>query len=291
MKLTELTSYLLNDAVIEGDKKCDVTYMRKFDGDFSKPGGMTFALKSKITFEQLTKCRADVIITDHEVNSPLSTKAWIVTKSARLQMAKLSHLFAESPQQLTNADYLNPDGKLSRIHLSGNVQISSNVYIGDGAIIYSNVSIYNKTIIGNNCIIHSNSVLGSDGFGSEKDENGDWFKIAHLGGLILGKNVEIGAGTCIDRGTLGDTEIGDNVMIDNLVHVAHNVRIGRNTQITAQAMIAGSCVIGKNVWLSPGCLIREGITVGDDAFVGIGSVVTKDVETGTRVAGAPARKI
>ncbi|MDR2409164.1 MAG: UDP-3-O-(3-hydroxymyristoyl)glucosamine N-acyltransferase, partial [Bacteroidales bacterium] len=105
-----------------------------------------------------------------------------------------------------------------------------------------------------------------------------------------GRNVEIGANTCIDRGTMGDTIIGNNVKIDNLCHIAHNVCIEDNVMLVALSMLAGSCSIGANSYIAPGVLVNRN-HIGKDAFVSIGSVVINDVQDNMFVAGVPARAI
>ncbi len=109
--------------------------------------------------------------------------------------------------------------------------------------------------------------------------------------MIIGDNVEIGANTCIDRGTLSNTVIGNYVKIDNLCHIAHNVQIGENSTIIALSMIAGSVKIGKNCWIAPCAAIKEKLVVNDGSLVGLGAVVIRDVVSGDVVAGVPARSI
>lgn len=289
--LASLVSLFVSDARIIGNPDVEVHYMRKFDGNFEKSGGITFALAKKIPFERLYLSKADVIITDHDVRTTHNLlPTCIVTKSARLQMAKFTHVFAHPIQTLEETDYTNPDGTITHIMLSPRAFIDQNVSIGNGTHIFANVTIYQDVIIGENCRIESNSVVGADGLGFERDENGDWFKIAHLGGVVIGNNVEIGAGACINRGALGDTIIEDNVKIFNLANVAHNSRIRRNTLIISHSMVSGSCDIGENVWLAPGSVISDGIIIGSDAFVGLGSVVIRNVENNSLVYGNPARK-
>ena len=145
--------------------------------------------------------------------------------------------------------------------------------------------------IGNNCLIHSGVVIGVDGFGYEKDENGDYFKMAHIGGVTIGNDVEIGTNTCIDRGTLGSTIIEDNVKIDNLVHVAHNVQVKRNSMLIAQSMVGGITVVEENSWIAPGALLMNGIKIGENTTVGLGAVVTKNVDNNDVVAGVPAKSL
>ena len=104
------------------------------------------------------------------------------------------------------------------------VFIGHNVVVKSGTVIHSNASVYDSVEIGHDCIIHSGVVLGSDGLGFAKD-NGAWVKIQHLGKVVIGNNVELGSNTTIDRGSVGDTILDDNVKIDNLVHLAHNVPV------------------------------------------------------------------
>jgi len=110
-------------------------------------------------------------------------------------------------------------------------------------------------------------------------------KFPQRGRIMIGDRVEIGGNTCVDRGALSDTVIADDVKIDNLVHIAHNVRIGRCTLIAAGALVAGSSVLGERVWVGPSATISNGLTVGDDAQITLGSVVTRDVPAGGRVSG------
>lgn len=126
------------------------------------------------------------------------------------------------------------------------VFIGENVKIGTNCIIYPGVKIYANVEIGNNCIIHSGAVIGADGFGFTHGENKEFRKIMHAGGVVVEDNVEIGANTCIDRATLGNTIIRKGVKIDNLVQIGHNVEVGANTVIAGQAGISGSTKIGHN---------------------------------------------
>ena len=128
------------------------------------------------------------------------------------------------------------------------------------------------------------------GFGFVKI-NGEWQRFPHYGDVKIGKDVEIGRNTCIDRGSLAHTVIGDGTKIDNLVHVAHNVKIGKRCLITAGAILGGSCEIGDDCFIGIGALIRNGIKIGAGATVGMGAVVTKDVPEGVTVVGNPAREM
>jgi UDP-3-O-[3-hydroxymyristoyl] glucosamine N-acyltransferase len=175
------------------------------------------------------------------------------------------------------------------VHIGPFVYVGKKVAIGENTIIHGNVTIYNNTCIGNNVIIDSSTVIGADGFGFEKNDSMQWEKFPHVGGIEIHDNVEIGANVCIDRGTLDNTIIGEGTKIDNLVHVAHNVRVGRNCIVVAQSLLGGSCILGDNVHVAMSASIRDGVKIGKNAVIGMGSVVTKDVSDNTVVIGVPAR--
>lgn len=130
------------------------------------------------------------------------------------------------------------------------------------------------------------SVIGGEGFGYADNK-----KLPHIGKVIIGNNVDIGANCCIDRGCLDNTVIGDNVKIDNLVHIAHSVKIGKKTKIAAHTMIAGSVTIGEDVWIGPSVSIINGVTIGDDAYIGIGTNIITDVPAGETWCGNPGKKL
>ena len=164
--------------------------------------------------------------------------------------------------------------------------ISSQAHIGDNCTIGANVSIKGQVEIGNDCVIQSGSVIGEDGFGFVKDANIIKY-VNHLGGVTIGDNVHIGAQTCICRGSIDNTYIGEYTKIDNLCHIAHNVEIGKSCIIVAGTTIMGSVHIGNDCWISTS-IIRDLSRLGDNCTVGMGSVVTKDVISGDTVIGNPA---
>lgn len=189
---------------------------------------------------------------------------------------------------------------LSVIHpeaeIAANVSISpfvhiGNAKIGEGTVISSFVRIYDNVVIGKNCFIKEGAVIGGGGFGYEKDESGNRFRFPHIGGVVIGDEVEIGANTCIDRGALSNTFIDDHAKIDNLCHISHNVQLGKNVMITACSEISGSCVLGDEVWTGPNTSIRDHRKVGKNALIGIGSVVVKDVPEGEIWIGNPANSL
>jgi UDP-3-O-[3-hydroxymyristoyl] glucosamine N-acyltransferase len=188
-----------------------------------------------------------------------------------------------------------PDAVIETQNIGKNASIGHHCYICKDVIIGDNVSIKNNVTIecpadiGDNTIIWSGVVIGTDGYGYYKKHDGINYKVPHFGGVKIGRNVEIGANACIDRGTLADTVIGNNVKIDNLCHIAHNVQVEDNVLITGMSAVSGSSVIRENAYIAPGALIINQKTVGKDAFVGLGAVVINNVPPGKAVFGVPAR--
>ena len=175
------------------------------------------------------------------------------------------------------------------VSIGHNCYISPDVVIGDDVVIEPNVSIINKAVIGDRVLIHAGARLGTDGYGYFADINGLNRKVEHYGGIVIGADSEVGANTCIDRGTLDDTVIGRNVKIDNLCHIAHNVNIEDNSMIIALSMLGGSSHLMRGAYIAPGAMVINQATIGEDAYVGMGAVVVKDIPDNKVVAGVPAK--
>ncbi len=178
---------------------------------------------------------------------------------------------------------------LSKVNIGAHVVIEANCTIGEYSEIGHNTVIKHSTVIGKQCKIGCNNTIGGVGFGYEMNELQQYELIPHIGNVHLGDAVEIGNNVCIDRAVLGSTYLANHVKVDNLVHIAHGVRIGENSLIIANSMIAGSVEIGANTWVSPSVSIRQKLSIGDQALVGMGAVVVKSVENGSIVAGNPAK--
>ncbi|UCD34742.1 MAG: UDP-3-O-(3-hydroxymyristoyl)glucosamine N-acyltransferase [Nitrospiraceae bacterium] len=175
----------------------------------------------------------------------------------------------------------------SRVTLCPGTFVGEGVTIGDDSFIYPNVTIRENVRIGRKVIIHPGSVIGSDGYGYVV-EKGIHYKIPQVGGVIIDDDVEIGACVCIDRATTGTTHIGRGTKIDNLVQIAHNVKIGKNCLIVAQVGIAGSVKIGDGAVIAGQAGIRDHITLGSRVMVGAQSGVTGDIPGGEVWSGTPA---
>ncbi len=176
------------------------------------------------------------------------------------------------------------------IHLMGNNFIGHKCTIGNNVTLHPGVIVYDDCIIGNDVTIYANSVIGKDGFGYEF--LGDkWTKIPQIGNVIIEDNVEIGSNTCVDRSTIGSTLIKEGTKIDNLVQIAHNVKIGRDTIIAGQTGIAGSAQIGNNVILAGNSKIADHCVLEDHITVGIGgtSYSKSKFKANTKWLGVPLR--
>jgi len=179
----------------------------------------------------------------------------------------------------------------NNVRIESGTRIERDCSIGGDTIIHQNVVIKRGTHIGSGCRLHPGVVLGADGFGLVKENNG-WRRIPQLGKLVIGNDVDVGANTTIDRGSLGNTVVEDGVKMDNLIQVGHNVRIGANTVIAAHTAIAGSTIIGKHCEIG-GCVgIMDHSEVGDNVKIGGGSVVSGRItEPGIYSSSIKAEKL
>ncbi len=169
--------------------------------------------------------------------------------------------------------------------------LGENVVVGDGSVIFPGVKIYDDCIIGSGCVLHSGVVIGSDGFGFAPLPDGSYRKIAQIGNVIIGDNVEIGSNTTIDCGTIGSTVIKDGVKLDNLIQIAHNVEIGENTVIAAQSGFAGSTKMGSNCKVAGQVGVVGHINIGNNVQIGAQSGISKSVGDDEIILGSPAMEI
>lgn len=203
----------------------------------------------------------------------------------------LERFFAnDTPARIDGTAIVKTDKIGEGVSIGCHCFIGEDVEIGDHVSIGNNVSIECPTRIGNDSIIHSGTVIGTDGFGYY-EEGGITRKVPHFGGVVIGERVEVGANACIDRGTMEDTVIGDDTKIDNLCHIAHNVRINGGGIVIALSCLCGSSVLEEGAYVAPGATVMNQVRVGENSLVGLGAVVTKDVPDGKVVAGVPAREI
>lgn len=245
----------------------------------------------------LGEARATLIIISEQfadIAPKREDRAYILVANARATFLRVVRDLFLPPivPEISPTARIHPSARIGKeCYIGDFCLIGAGVTLGDCCVVHSGVQIYAGATIGNNVTIYSGTVIGADGFGYERNDAGELEKFPHIGSIVIEDDVEIGANTCVDRGTLGNTFIGRGSKIDNLCHIAHNVRVGRNSMIIANAMIGGSTVIGDGCWVAPSACLRDGISIGNNATVGMAALVTKSVPDNAVVAGSPARDI
>jgi UDP-3-O-[3-hydroxymyristoyl] glucosamine N-acyltransferase len=294
----------VRDLVDHLRETCEVTILvpDRLPDAIVGPAAVDRATAAHVTFvrgsdpralERIRETAAGIVIAHSDVRHAGSgqhdARAAVIAYSPnpRLEIIRVAERFFSAqppasvhPTAVVSAEaILGPDVSIGPGATVGRAEIGRGTRIGAGVRVLDDVS------LGEECVVFPGAVIGADGFGYERDDSGTPHKFPHVAGVRIGDRVEIGANTCIDRGALTDTVIEDDVKIDNLVHVAHNVVLGARTMIAASAVVAGSARVGSDVWIGPLACISDGITVGDGASVSLGAVVTRDVEPGQRVTG------
>ena len=248
---------------------------------------ITFAADEKM-LKNIDKCNAGAIIVPLMEGLPADRTYITVSSNPRELMPILLNYFKPKIQpfqkQREDSAVIDETATVSPI----NTYIGHNV-IEDNCIIYSNVTVREFTKIGKGSIIQPGAVIGSDGFGFVK-VNGNNIKIEQIGNVIIEEEVEIGANTCVDRGTIGDTIIKKGTKIDNLVHIAHNDIIGENCFIVAQTGISGSVEVGDNTTLAGQVGVAGHLKIGNNVIIAARSGVTNDVPDGSKMSGYPLRE-
>jgi UDP-3-O-[3-hydroxymyristoyl] glucosamine N-acyltransferase len=204
---------------------------------------------------------------------------------------------------------IDPSARVSAsAHIGAHAVVERDARVGDGVMIgpnsvigprcrvgrdtrlHANAVLVQDVRIGERCIVHSGAVIGSDGFGNARGDTG-WVKVPQTGGVQIGNDVEIGANTTIDRGAIEDTVIEDGVRLDNLIQIAHNVRIGAHTAMASQSGVSGSTIIGKRCMFGGQSGIVGHVTICDDVVVGGATMISKDIrEPGFYTGSFPAEK-
>lgn len=223
------------------------------------------------------------IITTKEVAKKIDKSSYgiLISKNPRKDFFKLHNRLVKENFYFTKIEnIISEKAKISEKANIGkyNVMIEENVIIEAGVTIYENVTIKKGSII------RAGSRIGGNGFEFSRFEN-EVLSIAFAGDVFIDENVEIQNNTCVDRGVFDRTYLGKNVKVDNLVHIAHDVKIGDNTLVVACTLIGGRTKIGKNSYLGPNCTVKNGLVLGENSKVSMGSVVTKNVKDNEVVTG------
>lgn len=308
MKFTATQIAGILEGEIEGNPQTAVHKLAKIEE--GEQGSLTFLANPKYTsYIYSTKASITIVNKDFVPEQEISTTL-IKVEDAYKSFSKLLEYYnqvknnkvgIESPSFVSKTasygdgfylgafSYLGENVQMGvNVKVYPNVYIGDNVTIGDNVLIFAGAKIYSESIIGNGCVIHSGAIIGADGFGFTPNENGEYSKVPQTGNVILEENVDIGAGTTIDRATLGSTILRKGVKLDNQIQIAHNVEIGEHTAIAAQTGIAGSTKIGKNCLIGGQVGIVGHITIGDRVRIQAQSGIGRNVKDDEVLQGSPA---
>ncbi len=300
-QLAELAQYL--DLPLQGET-IEITGVNTLQA--AAPNELSFLSNPKY-IHQLATTQAGAVIIKKEYADAIPRA--LISKDPYTDFGRLLSLF-DKPQGCFNGispqAYIHPEAIVdptvtvypfafigAHTIIKKDVSIFPGVYIGEkcfvdeGSILYPHAVIMAHTHIGKKCILHSGSVIGKEGFGFSRNAYGIQ-KIPQIGTVVIKDNVEIGASTAIDRGTLNATTIAENTKIDNLVQIAHNVTIGKNTFIVSQVGISGSSSVGNNCTLAGQTGVAGHITIGNNVTIGPQSGIARDVPDNNILGGSPA---
>ncbi|MBQ7513921.1 MAG: UDP-3-O-(3-hydroxymyristoyl)glucosamine N-acyltransferase [Prevotella sp.] len=273
---------------VEGNEDARVNTFAKIEE--GKEGAITFLSNPKYTpYVYETKASIVLINDDVQLDKPVNATL-IRVKNAYECVAKLLQMYAASLPKKTGIDPLASIASSAKIgkdvYIGPFACIGEGVTIGDGCMIYPHVTIYDGCQIGQRVTIHAGSVIGADGFGFAPNQNG-YEKIPQLGIVIIEDDVEIGANTCIDRSTMGQTVIHKGVKLDNLIQIAHNCEVGANTVMSAQVGLAGSTKVGEWCMFGGQVGLAGHLTIGDHVNLGGQSGVSGNIKSGQTLIGSP----
>ena len=275
---------------VEGNEQTTIHTFAKIEE--GKEGAITFLSNPKYT-QYIYDTKASIVLVNEDLvlEKPVTTTL-IRVKNAYECVAKLMQMYAAMQPKKTGIDslaFVSPSAKIGKdVYIGPFTYIGDGVQIGDGCRIYPHVTIYEGTKIGNRVTIHAGSVIGADGFGFAPNQEG-YEKIPQIGIVVIEDDVEIGANTCVDRSTMGQTVIHKGVKLDNLIQVAHNCEIGENTVMSAQVGMAGSTKIGAWCMVGGQAGFSGHIKIADKTFIGAQSgVISNTKGNGEQLIGTPA---
>lgn len=309
MEFSAIQIATLLGGTVEGNHNVSVNNYSKIEE--GKPGTLAFLSNPKYE-HYIYETQASIVLVNNDFKPSKPISATLIrVPNAYLALATLLQFAEKNKPHKTGIDKTSKIERSAKIGknvfigafvyigenvvIEDNVQIYShasindNVKIGEGTIIYNSVVVYKDCVIGKKCIIHANTVIGSDGFGFAKNPDGSYFKMPQNGNVIIEDNVEIGAGTTIDRGSMGPTILRKGVKIDNQIQIAHNVELGENTAMAACSGISGSTKVGKDCIIAGMVGIAGHLQIADNTTIGAFSGLSKSItESGQIYQGAVA---
>lgn len=275
-------------------------------------GQISYIEGGKFTqYLKTTNASALILPQDDKLKAEATSRniAWIATPQPRLAFAKAIALFYNpytpnpgihptaiiDPTATIGKDvYIGAYAVIQqntiigdRVAIHPHVTIYPDVKIGDNTILYSNCTIQERSQIGENCVIHNGAVIGGEGFGFVPTDRG-WYKMEQSGYVVLEDGVEVGCNSCVDRPAVGETRIGKNTKLDNLVQIGHGCNVGSNCALAAQVGLAGGVTIGNGVLLAGQSGVSNQVTIGDGTIVTAQSGVTHNIASNMIVSGMPA---
>jgi UDP-3-O-[3-hydroxymyristoyl] glucosamine N-acyltransferase len=303
VRLADLATRL--DCRLEGDGTVEVTRVAGLEA--AGPGDVTFLANPKYA-SKLAETRASAVIADKSVTAApcaiLRTQAPYLAFAAAVEILTpparptpgISALASVDPTAALGPDvFVAPFVVIgaqavvgARTILHPHVVIGAGATVGEDCLLHAHVSIRDRVVIGHRVIIQDGAVIGSDGFGFARRADGSHHKIPQVGGVVIEDDVEIGAQAAVDRPAVGETRIAAGTKIDNLVQVAHGVKIGRHALLAAQSGVAGSSTLGDAAILAGQAGVVGHVHVGAGAIISAKSAATKDIPDGVQVAGMPA---
>jgi UDP-3-O-[3-hydroxymyristoyl] glucosamine N-acyltransferase len=299
------------DGILVGSPTIPITGVETISE--AQAGQLTFVGEKKfISLWDQSRASAAIVNDDLDVE-PGPGRALIRVADADLAMAQVLHLFEPEPPRcepgIHPAAVVDPTAEIAegaaigagcylgpRVVIGANTKLYPNVTVLDDSSIGSETIIWPGTVvrercrIGNGCILHPNVTIGADGFGYRPSPDGQGLvKVPQIGTVTLGDGVEIGAGSCVDRGKFSTTYLGDGSKIDNLIQIGHNCKLGRSCVMAGQSGLAGSVTLGDGVIMGGGARVRDHTTIGSGTKLGGNATVLGDVEPGQTVLGTPAQ--
>lgn len=308
MKFTAHQIATVLEGTIEGNPEAEVFKLSKIEE--GTEGALTFLSNPKYNHFIYSTLASVVIVNSNFVPDQPVTTTMIRVDDAYLAFSKILQHYNETKSDrngICTPSYISESAVYGKniylghftviednVQIGDNVKIHAHVHIaqnskiGNNVRIFAGVRIYEDTVIGDNCVIHSGAIIGSDGFGFAPQKDGTFDKIPQIGNVVIEADVEIGAGTTIDRATMGSTIIRKGVKLDNQIQIAHNVEIGENTVIASQTGIAGSTKVGKNCMIGGQVGIVGHLVIGNNVRIQAQAGVGKNLEDGDIVQGSPS---